>query len=406
MISSALPSTTRVPLSQLKPAEWNPRTIKDERFRNLCESIEKVPEFLESRPVLAQADGTIYAGNMRFRAAQHLGMKTVPAIIHDIPDRLARERALRDNAQWGEFEDDELARLLSELGEAGSDLEHLGFDETELQQLLDRIGDDDGVDPDDIPALPETSRACRGDIWQLGQHRVMCGDATDAQAMAALMGNSAASCYWTDAPFGVNYVGRTADHLTIANDRPDLTESLLAGAFAVADRFLAAGSALYVMHPAGPQILAFLQAFRNQGWEMRQTLVWVKDVFVLGRAGYHYQHEPILFGCKPRSARSHGRRWYGGNRQSSVFQVPRPRSNDEHPTSKPVALVEAMLRNSTRSGEIVLDSFLGSGSTLVAAGRLRRRCFGMEIDPNYVDVAIERWERLTGERAERVRDAT
>jgi ParB-like chromosome segregation protein Spo0J len=163
-----------VPLVALTPAPWNPRSIKDERFQNLCDSMESDPDLLWRRPILAQADGTIYAGNMRYRAAQHLGMLEVPAVIEDVSDQLARERALRDNQQWGQWEEDDLAALLEGLRADGTDLELLGFDERELQQLLDRLGKDATLaDPDDVPDLPEEPITKPGDLWLLGDHRIL-----------------------------------------------------------------------------------------------------------------------------------------------------------------------------------------------------------------------------------------
>jgi DNA modification methylase len=197
-------------------------------------------------------------------------------------------------------------------------------------------------------------------------------------------------------------VGKSSNHLTIENDDAGGIESLITSAFAAADRFLADGAAIYICHPAGPLSLTFGAAFVGQGWELRQSLVWKKDAMVLGRSDYHYEHEPLLYGFKPGPGR-HGRGslgWYGGNDQTSVFEVPRPRASREHPTAKPVQLVAAMLRNSTRRGDIVLDTFTGSGSTMIACEQLGRRFVGLEIDPRYVDVAVARWERITGRVAQ------
>ena len=393
-----------VPLAALHPAPWNPRTISDARFQNLCASIQADHDFLWRRPVLAQSDGQIYAGNLRFRAAQHLGLKAIPAVIEDVSDQLARERALRDNQQWGEWEEDELAVLLTRLREEGSNVDLLGFDERELQQLLDRL-DHTGTltDPDDIPPLPDEPITKPGDLRILGEHRVLCGDATNAVDVARLMDGALASCMWTDPPYGVDYVGGTKQHLTIKNDTADGLRALLQRSFAVVDPVLAAGAALYVAHPAGPGSVVFAEAFIAQGWRLHQTLVWVKSRLVLGHSDYHYRHEPILFGYKPGAPGRRGRGargWYGDNTASSVFEVPTPNRNADHPTSKPVALIEPMLRNSSRTGEIVLDPFLGSGSTLIAAEQLGRRSFGIDLDARYCDVAVRRWEMLTGKTAE------
>ncbi len=393
-----------VPLVELRPAPWNPRSITEERFKNLCDSIRDDPDFLWRRPVLAQADGAIYAGNMRFRAAQALGMETIPALVEDVSDRLARERALRDNAQWGEWEEDELASLLARLGSEGSDLDIVGFDERDLQRLLDSIECPPALgDPDDLPALPDEPETRAGDLWLLGPHRLLCGDATSAGDVATVMADEQVVCLWTDPPYGVEYEGGTKRKLTLRNDSAEGLSRLNEDSFAALDAVLASGAAVYVAHPAGALSVTFGSRFLAQGWRLHQTLVWVKDSLVIGHSDYHYRHEPVLFGYKGAQGRR-GRGaggWYGGNDCSSVFEVPRPKASPDHPTSKPVALVEAMVTNSSRSGGVVLDGFLGSGSTLIACERAGRRCFRLEIDPRYVDVAVRRWEAYTGRKAER-----
>ncbi len=402
--TTASVTVEHVPIDRLHPAEWNPRLIRDERFDNLCRSIEADPDFLWRRPILAQADGTIYAGNMRFLAAVDVGMTTVPAIVEDISDLLARERALKDNAQWGDYVEDDLAALLIRLREEGSDLDLLGFDERELQQLLDRLEPAPFVDPDDVPPLPAEPITKPGDLWLLGENRVFCGDATNPREVAIAMGDEKASCVWTDPPYGVEYVGGTEKKLTIKNDNAEGLDGLLAGAFAAIDTVLADGAAIYIAHPTGPLAMTFMSNFVAQGWRFHQTLVWVKDSLVPGHSDYQMRHEGVLFGYKPaQGRRGRGARgWYGNNAATSVFEVPRPKASPDHPTSKPVALVAAMIKNSSRSGEIVLDAFLGSGSTLIAAQQLGRRCVGVELDPRYVDVAVRRWERTTGKVAERM----
>jgi ParB-like nuclease domain len=282
---------TLVPVTALHPADWNPRTISDERFRNLCRSIEADPEFLWRRPILAQDDGTIYAGNMRFRAAQHLNLTTIPAIVEDVSDILARERAIRDNRQWGDDDEDELAALLDRLRAEGSDLDLLGFDERALQQLLDRLEPQALADPDEVPPLPEEPVTQPGDLWLLGKHRVACGDSTDGETLAALMGGATASCMWTDPPYGVEYVGGTEKKLTIKNDNPDGLNALLAGAFAAIDPVLADGAAIYIAHPTGPLSMTFMRNFVARRWRFHQSLVWVKDSLVPGHSDYQLRHE-------------------------------------------------------------------------------------------------------------------
>jgi DNA modification methylase len=258
------------------------------------------------------------------------------------------------------------------------------------------------ADPDEIPRRPQP-RTTPGDLWMLGEHRILCGDATEEAALARVMDGTQADVFWTDPPYGVDYVGKTPAALRIERDTRAGLETLLTPAFAAADRGLRPGAALYVAHPAGVSSVVFANAFLAQGWELRQTLVWVKDQMVLGHADYHYRHEPLLYGCKPGPGRwgRGARGWYGGNAQTSVFEIPRPRVSREHPTAKPVELVRRCLANSSAPGMRVLDPFLGSGTTVIAAEQEGRICAGIELDPGYVDVAIARWEAFTGLAARR-----
>ncbi len=221
------------------------------------------------------------------------------------------------------------------------------------------------------------------------------------------MAGKTASCLWTDPPYGVNYQGGTPDALTIANDDPQGLAGLLRSALGNVAEVMLPGSPFYIAHPAGPLALVFGQVVTELGWRLRQTLVWVKDSLVLGHADYHYRHAPILYGYLPGGTGRRGRGgkgWFGDDAQTSVFEVPRPKASPDHPTSKPVALITAMLANSTRQGDLVLDPFGGSGSTLVASEQLERRCNLVELDPKYCDVVVRRWEVLTGKQAERIQE--
>ena len=381
-----------VPLVELRPAPWNPRSITEERFKNLCDSIRADTDFLWRRPVLAQADGTIYAGNMRYRAAQHLGMETIPALVEDVSDRLARGRALRDNAQWGEWEEEELASLLARLGSEESNLDILGFDERDLQKLLDSIECPPALgDPGDLPALPDEPETKAGDLWLLGDHRLLCSDATSTRDVATVMAGEQAVCLWTDPPYGVEYEGGTKRKLTLRNDSAEGLSRLLEESFAALDAALASGAAVYIAHPAGALSVTFGSRFLEQGWRLHQTRRCSSATRRRRGAGAQGRRGAGAQGRRGAGAQGEGAGgWYGGNDCSSVFEVPRPKASPDHPTSKPVALVEAMVTNSSRSRDIVLDGFLGSGSTLIACERAGRRCFGLEIDSRYVDVAVRR----------------
>jgi DNA modification methylase len=259
-------------------------------------------------------------------------------------------------------------------------------------------------DPDDVPALPKTSPVGAGELWVMGDHRLVCGDATSSNDLQKLTAGSPADLLWTDPPYGVSYVGKTREGLKLANDDASGVDGLLEQAFEAIDGVLRPGSPLYVAHPAGALSVTFAQRFLGAGWRLHQSLVWVKDRMVLGHADYHYRHEPILYGYKPgpgRWGRGH-QGWHGGNDQDSVLEVPRPAASPDHPTAKPVELITRCLANSSAPGEVVLDPFAGSGSTLIACEQLGRAARLIEIDPRYCQVILDRWMAFTGERAVRV----
>lgn len=331
------------------------------------------------------------------------------------------------------------------------------FDSPALKDLCDGLlakleegeadlrGKDDTLEEDVPPEPPEKPESLPGDMWLLGRHRLLCGDATSAADVQRLMGGRRASLVFTDPPYNVNYEGKTADALKIQNDKMDATafRRFLRDAYSQMYAASADGAAIYVCH-ADSEGENFRAALRESGYLLKQTLVWVKNVLVLGRQDYHWRHEPILYGWKPGS-----HRFYGGRKQTTVIdnaagvseqqgpagvtltfqsglqtlviRVPsyevvhsgadgletvwrfdKPVRNGDHPTMKPVNLPGRAIRNSTLRGEVVLDSFLGSGSTLVAAEQTDRACFGLELDPRYADVIVRRWEELTGKKADRV----
>ena len=389
-LSNSRPAVEAVPLSSLRPSAWNPRYITDERFKNLCRSIAADPDFLWQRPVLAAKDGTIYAGNMRFRAAEHLGWERVPAIVQDVAPELAKERALKDNQQWGQWQEDELAELLNELRSAGSEIGLLGFENKELELLLAKLEPvSPGLaDADSLPAsAPTRSRA--GDIWQLGAHRVLCGDAREMGNWRRLMAEEAGQLLVTDPPYGVHYQAEDQQR-RIANDNLGMEQE---GFWRDAFKVLPFEGDAYIFGPSGPQATLLARAAEAAGIEHHQWLVWVKQQFVLGRSNYHYRHEHIFYGWRGHSS------FLGSRSEDSVWQEDRPSHSREHPTMKPVALFERAIRNSSASSATVLDPFLGSGTAVIACERLERICMGMELEPRYVDVVLQRWEEFTGKHA-------
>jgi site-specific DNA-methyltransferase (adenine-specific) len=283
-----------------------------------------------------------------------------------------------------------LSNQLLDLDGLGWDIEALGF---EMPQIIDTvvIDEDELLEP---PAEPVTKL---GDVWQLKKHRLVCGDSTDVTVLDKLLGDEKVDLVWTDPPYGVAYVGKTKDALTIENDRLDhdqLTDFLRA-AFNAIFQATKPGAVWYVTAPSGDLFQCFsIPLTELEVW--RHTLVWVKDTLVMGRADYHYRHESIFYGWTPGAAHQTP----PDRKQDSVWEIDRPKANKEHPTMKPIALIEKSIQNSSRAGEIVLDTFGGSGSTLIACEQTKRVARLIELDPKYCDVIIKRWENLTGLKAE------
>jgi len=396
-IQSALKDLT-VPIGSLRPYARNPRRGD---VGLIAESLERNGQY---RPlVVNRPTGEVLAGNHTLLAARQLGWSEIAVTYVDVNDAQAQRIVLVDNraSDVAGYDDELLAELLKEL----PDLEGSGWDAHALDELLEEIGDSSPGEADVPPPPPGEPRTAPGDRYTLGRHRLLCGDAREEDAYSRVLGGKQAAIAWTDPPYGVDYEGRTPGRLRIEGDGAEGVEALLRRAFAQIDAALAPGAPLYVAHPSGHLSLVFGSAFVGQGWRLHQTLVWVKDTFVLGHADYHFQHESILFGYKAGDGRlgRGGARWFGDNAQSSVLSIARPRAAREHPTMKPPELVERALLNSSPRRALVLDPFAGSGSTLVACERTGRRARLIELDPRFGDVIVERFERLTGRRAKRVR---
>lgn len=326
-------------------------------------------------------------------------------------DAEAEAYLVADNrhTELGGWDNQELADLLADVQAFDPELVDIaGWDLADLDELLSE-GEVTELppalaDPDAVPEPPAEPVSKPGDVWLLGtgklQHRVLCGDSTDIVAVEAMLAGDRADCMWTDPPYGVDYVGKTKDALTIQNDSSvESLPDLLGGAFAVATAALRPGAPFYIAHPDAHRMV-FEQAVRDAGWLFRQNLIWAKNTLVLGHSDYHYKHEPILYGFTDGGAGRLGRggdRWYGDDSQTTVFQVDKPPRNGEHPTMKPVELITAMLTNSCPRGGLVYEPFGGSGSTLIAAHQLDMRAAVVELDPKYVDVIAKRWQEATGE---------
>jgi site-specific DNA-methyltransferase (adenine-specific) len=391
--------TADIPLDELTPFPGNAKRGDVDQIRA---SLRRNGQY-RSLVVREIPNGplVVLAGNHTMQALAGEGHATARCEVVLCDDATARRINLADNrtAELGEYDNDALAELLSYLD---GDYEGTGYTDADINELL---GEEAVAltDPDDIPAPPVAPVTKPGDIWNLGPHRVLCGDSTAIAAVEAMLGGDRADCMWTDPPYGVDYVGKTKDALTIRNDGADGLPELLAGAFAVATTVLKPGAPFYIAHPPGPDSIVFWEAVRDAGWLHRQNLIWDKGVMVLGRSDYHYQHEPLIYGFTDPEAGSGrlgrgGDRWHGDNSQTSVFHIPKPARSEVHPTMKPVELITAHLNNSCPHGGIVYEPFGGSGSTLIAAHATSRTARLVELDPQYVDVICRRYQTHTGTR--------
>jgi DNA modification methylase len=352
--------------------------------------------------IVNQRTGRLVDGHARVESAVARREATVPVLYVDLSE--AEEAlvlvSLDPLGAMAETNQEALDALLASVSVSDEALRAMLAELGSIELVVGR------TDPDDVGDVPVDPWVAPGELYALGDHRLLCGDATDPTAVARLVGGQVADLIWTDPPYGVSYVGKTADRLRIANDDAG-AGALLASMARAQRRTVRPGGAFYVASPAGPRQLDFLQALAAVDWRVHQELVWVKDAFVLGHSDYHYQHEPILYGYlpgagRPGRGRHTGSTWQGDHAKSSVLAFDRPRRSETHPTMKPVALVAHCLANSAPAGGLVLDPFLGSGSTLIAAEQLGLACLGMELDPRYVQVAIERWQAFTGREAVRV----
>jgi len=377
-------------------APYNPRQISEWDLAALRRSMKF---FGVVEPVVVnRRTGRVVGGHQRVKAAQAEGIETLPVVHVDLDEPSEKQLNLALNRISGDWNEEALARVLAELQVGGADMELTGFKPGELEKYLALLRGPFGPEDDEAPDLPKEATTKPGDLWELGEHRVLCGDSTDPSTLDQLLGHCRPALLITDPPYGVDYVGKTRDALRIQNDDlgPEKTEQMVTRVLGHAFPKLAAGAAIYLACPAGPHSSSLQRAMLQAGFEWHQTLIWRKDQFVLGRSDYHYQHEPILYGWKP------GKHYFIADRtRSTVLDIPRPKASRDHPTMKPVALWAELIGNSTTPGQVAVDPFLGSGTTVVACERLGRRALGVEIDPRYVDVVVERWQQATGRKATR-----
>ena len=414
------------PIEWLRPYENNPRN-NEQAVEAVANSIK---EFGFKVPIVATIDGEIVNGHTRFKAAKFLKLKTVPVLIaDDLTEEQIKAFRLADN-KTGELAEWNVELLYGELDELdGFDMTLFGFEDIDFS--LDDFEEDEKETGEEVDIdSEEKPKVEYGDIFQLGRHRLMCGDSTSAEDMAQLIDGAVIDLYVTDPPYNVAYQGGTDEAMTIMNDSMDDVSfrQFLRDAFAVANNHLKPGGAFYIWH-ADSEGLNFRAAVKETGWLLKQSIIWVKNAIVLGRQDYQWKHEPCLYGWKDGA--SH---YFVDNRSlatvieedeenlkemtkselisyiktmqdtspTTVFYEDKPVRNDIHPTMKPLKLIARCVLNSSKKGDKILDSFNGGGSTLMVCERSERVCYAMELDTVYVERTIKRWEEETGLTAEKV----
>jgi site-specific DNA-methyltransferase (adenine-specific) len=385
-----------VAVEALIPYAKNSRTHSDAQVAQIAASIK---EFGWTNPILIDGTKGIIAGHGRLMAARKLGYSKVPVIeLKDMTESQKKAYVIADNqlAMNAGWDMDLLKIEVADLNEDGFDLELLGFDSKMLDSLLAPEVTEGLTDEDAIPEVPKEPKTKLGDVYILGEHRLMCGDSTSIEAVEKLT-DGLVDILVTDPPYNVNYEGATKDKLKIMNDSMDDEQfrQFLRDAFVAADAVMKQGAVFYIWH-ADSEGYNFRGACRDAGWKVRQTLIWAKDSMVMGRQDYHWKHEPCLYGWKEGSAHL----WAADRKQTTIIECKKPRVNDIHPTMKPVELMEYQILNNTKGQDVVLDLFGGSGSTLIACEKTGRKARLMELDPKYCDVIVKRWEDFTGKKAE------
>jgi DNA modification methylase len=390
----------------------NSRTHDERQVDVLCKSIT---EYGFTNPVLIDGNRGVIAGHGRIMAAEKLGLPEVPCIeLRHLTGDQKRAYLIADNAigtmsGWNEAL---LAQELADLSGVGFEATDLGFDAAEVDRLMETLGVDFGGkaegDPDAVPEAPVVPTSKLGDVWLLGKHRVMCGSA-DSDDVQTVMGGRKADLLLTDPPYGVSYADKNAFlnaispgnriQKEIANDHmaPEEMHEFWSRVLTNAHAASTNKASYYMFSPQGPNLLMMMMmtSITRAKWQLKHMLVWVKNNHVLGRCDYHYKHEPVFFGWKEDGTHE----FFGGSSCFSVLNFDRPMKNDLHPTMKPLELCAYLIKNSTREGGLVLDLFLGSGSTLIASEQTGRACCGTELDPAYVDVIVRRWQDFTGSTA-------
>ena len=382
-------------ISTIKPYENNPRKLSEQAIEKVAMSLK---EYGFRQPIVVDKDMVIVAGHTRFRASKKLGLKQVPiSVIDNLSEEQINAYRIADNrtAEESEWDSELLKMEIKELEAKDFKLDLLGFNEDQLNDML--FEEKQGLtDEDEVPEAPEEPISKLGDIWILGKHKLICGDSTILNNYEKLFNENKADLLMTDPPYNVDYEGKTKDKLTIQNDSKNDDDFLqfLTDAFNNCAIHLKLGCSFYIFH-SDWYGLEFRQSIKNSDLELKQNLIWAKNSMVMGRQDYQWQHEPCLYGWKRGASHS----WYSDRKQTTIIKYDRPSKSKLHPTMKPVGLVEYLIKNSSKQEDIILDPFLGSGTTIIACEKQSRICYGFELEPKYCDVIIKRWENFTGKKA-------
>lgn len=377
----------------VKPYENNPR-INDGAVEATANSIK---QFGWQQPIVVDKDGVIIVGHTRLKAAKKLGLKEVPVTV---AENLTAEQAdayrLADN-KTGEISEWNMDMLGDELSQIEDiDMTDFGFDDEDLELQDENTDAEDDEFDGEIPENP-TSKV--GDIYKLGEHRLMVGDSTDPDQVKQLMDGEKADLLITDPPYNISYEGKTEEKMTIKNDsmNEDDFRLFLKNAFIAADSNMSPGATFYIWH-ADIERYNFEGACNDMGWQVRETLIWNKNSMTIGRQDYQWKHESCLYGWKDGASHF----WNSDRSQPTVMDFDRPTKSKLHPTMKPIPLFDYQIKNSSKRGQKVLDLFGGSGTTMIACEQNGRKSYLMELDPKYADVIIDRWEEFTGKKAEKL----
>lgn len=376
-------------INDLKPYEKNPRK-NDEAVEYVANSIK---EFGFKVPIIIDKNNVIIAGHTRYKASQKLGLNEVPCIVaDDLTEEQVKSFRLADNkvGEIAEWDFDLLEKELKDI--ADLDMSDFGFD-LDFEDEKKEIEEDNFNIENNIPKNPKSKY---GDIYQLGNHRLLCGDSTKIEDVKKLCNNNLVDLLITDPPYNVDYTGKTADALKMDNDKMNDADFriFLKSAFSNANEVMKPGACFYIWH-ADSESYNFRGACFDVEWKVRQCLIWEKNSLVIGRQDYQWRHEPCLYGWKEGASHL----WASDRKQTTILQFDRPSINSEHPTMKPIKLFDYQIKNNTKGNDIVLDLFAGSGTTVMACEQNNRIAYCMELNPKYVDVIIKRWEDYTGKKA-------